>query len=108
MDGSIRVSISYLLRLDLNRRAGCLGGLRPVPAYGPRSHDVTRADVRARILSDLRTGYASVLVATPCTSFSVARGWALGPFYHPPTVPIRALPRESTEAATCSPSEARE
>ena len=41
---------------------------------GGPSHDVTRADVRARILSDLRTGYASVLVATPCTSFSVARG----------------------------------
>ena len=42
--------------------------------HGGPSHDVTRADVRARILGDLRTGYASVLVATPCTSFSVARG----------------------------------
>jgi hypothetical protein len=42
---------------------------------GGPSHDVTRADVRARILSELRSAaYAAVLVATPCTSFSVARG----------------------------------
>ena len=41
---------------------------------GPQ-HDVLRACTRARLLADVRGGrYAAVLIATPCTSFSVARG----------------------------------
>ena len=42
---------------------------------GGSHHDVLRADTRARLLDSLRGGaYAAVLIATPCTSFSVARG----------------------------------
>ena len=42
---------------------------------GGSHHDVLCADTRARLLDSLRGGaYAAVLIATPCTSFSVARG----------------------------------
>ena len=42
---------------------------------GGESHDVLRVEVRERLLRAIRSGeYFGVLVATPCTSFSVARG----------------------------------
>lgn len=42
---------------------------------GGERHDVLRAEVRERLLRAIRSGeYFGVLVATPCTSFSVARG----------------------------------
>ena len=38
-------------------------------------HDILRADTRERLLAAVRDGaYAAVLIATPCTSFSIARG----------------------------------
>ena len=42
---------------------------------GDPSHDMLEQDNRERVLRDLRAGrYSAVLVATPCTTFSIARG----------------------------------
>lgn len=56
-------------------------------------HDVLRHDTRARLLARVRDGtYAAVLVATPCTSFSVARGNHLDGCVH---VGLRTFEHES-------------
>ena len=42
---------------------------------GGSAHDILRAETRERILDAVRSGvYSAAIIATPCTSFAVARG----------------------------------
>ena len=73
----------YLFSGPLKRRDG-VAALASMAGYetdeidvlsGDAAHDMRVAANRARVLRDVRDErYAAVLVATPCTSFSVARG----------------------------------